>query len=265
MTTTVNNRIASAFSQGHKALMPYYTLGFPDYPTSLAVIKACAAAGADLIELGIPFSDPLADGPTIQHSSQVALKAGMSVKRCLQAVKDLRTSGVQIPLILMGYINPLLSYGLEEFTAHAAKVGVDGFIIPDLPPEESAEMDALCRQHNLSLIYLLAPNSSQDRIQLVCQRSRGFTYLVSVSGVTGTRSELPPDLSAFIQRVRPYAQTPLAVGFGISTPTQARQVGAVADGIIVGSALIKAVSSADPAQAENAAFAFIQSLRQGLG
>ena len=224
--------------------MPYFTLGYPDFGTSLDVVQACTKAGADLMELGIPFSDPLADGPTIQHSTQVALENGMTVGRCLEAVRTLRDRGVEIPFMLMGHYNPVLAYSVERFVEESAELGANGFIIPDLPPEEAGELEALCRELGLALSYLLAPNSTEGRIKLVCKKSAGFTYLVSVTGVTGVRETLPTNLTNFIQRVRAYARTPLAVGFGISTPEQTRAVGNIADGVIVGSALIKVVDEA---------------------
>ena len=238
-------KISQAFGNGQAALMPYFTLGYPDYQTSLDVIEACVEAGADLMELGIPFSDPLADGPTIQHSTQVALENGITVKRCLEAVADLRERGVEIPLILMGYVNPIIAYGMKKFIEQAARVGVNGFIIPDLPPDEAVEMETLCQQYALDLVYLLPPNSSDERIRFVTERSSGFVYLVSVTGITGARQALPEVLTEFVQRTRAVTEKPLAVGFGISTPEQSAAVGQIADGVIVGSALIKAVGQAN--------------------
>ncbi len=254
--------LAHLFRPNHTALMPYFTLGYPDYDTSLDIIQACAQAGADAMELGIPFSDPLADGPTIQHSTHVALEQGMTVARCLQGVRDLRARGVTIPFILMSYLNPLLAYGLSDFVAHAAAAGANGLIIPDLPPDEGEELRMLCQEHDLDLVFLLAPNSPPARVQQVVQASRGFIYLVSVTGVTGVRETLPPHLPQFVQRVRAATQKPLAVGFGIATPQQAAAVGQLADGVIVGSALIKAVTAAEDPVA--AAETFVASLRDAL-
>ncbi|MCZ7545292.1 MAG: tryptophan synthase subunit alpha [Anaerolineae bacterium] len=241
--------IAAAFraagDAGRTALMPYFTLGYPDPETSLDVIEAVAHAGADLIELGVPFSDPLADGPTIQRSTQVALEQGVNVARCLALTGELRARGVAQPLLLMGYYNPILAYGVERFVEEATQAGADGFIVPDLPPEEADALDAACTAQGSALVYLLAPTSTPARIALVAGRTRGFLYLVSLAGVTGARGQLPPDLAAFVARARAAAHTPLAVGFGISTPAQARAVGALADGVIVGSALVDAVTGAD--------------------
>lgn len=250
--------ITQTFVRHKPAFMPYFTLGYPDYETSLAVVEACAAAGAHLMELGVPFSDPLADGPAIQHSTQVALQGGMTVARCLTAVATLRARHVSIPFMLMGYVNPILAYGAARFVQDAALAGANGFIVPDLPPEEAGELEALCRQHGLALTYLLSPNSSQARIKLVTRKSTGFTYLVSVTGITGARTGLPPALGSFVHRVRAQTGSPLAVGFGISTREQVQAVGELADGVIVGSALIKAVTEAG--DKPDAAYRFVREL-----
>lgn len=232
-------RIAQAFSKGRPAFMPYSVLGYPNRQASLEVIIAVVEAGADLLELGIPFSDPLADGPTIQAATQKSLENGTTVKDCLAMTRELRRQGVDTPALLMGYINPMLAYGLEQFVADAAASGVDGFIVPDLPPEEAGELEALCDARGLALVYLLAPTSTPNRIKLAAEKSRGFIYLVSLTGVTGARSDLPPGLAEFVARVRQQTDTPLAVGFGIGNGEQARAVAQLADGVIVGSALVK--------------------------
>ncbi|HXV99172.1 MAG TPA: tryptophan synthase subunit alpha [Anaerolineae bacterium] len=232
-------RIENAFSQDHPAFMPYSVLGYPDRPGGLATVQTLVEAGADLLELGVPFSDPLADGPTIQAATQKSLENGTTVKDCLAMVGELRRQGVETPALLMGYINPILAYGLEYFVADAAAVGVDGLIVPDLPPEEAEELEAACARHGLALVYLLAPTSTPERIKLVAEKSQGFIYLVSLTGVTGARNELPADLAEFVARVRAQTNTPLAVGFGIGNGEQARAVGQLADGVIVGSALVK--------------------------
>ncbi len=258
----ISAAFAAAHAAGRAALMPYCTLGFPTPEISPAVIQAIASAGADLIELGLPFSDPLADGPTIQRSIQAALRAGMTTARGLEMVAGLRQAGIHQPLLLMGYCNPILAYGAERFVADAAQAGADGLIVPDLPPEEAGAVEQACRACDLALTYLLPPNASPERIRLVAGRSTGFLYLVSLTGVTGARQELPPDLASFIRRVREITSLPLAVGFGISTPQQANAVGKEADGVIVGSALIDAIARpGDPVQ--NAA-RFAQELKGGL-
>jgi len=255
-------KINEVFGMGQAALMPYITIGYPDYETSLNVIEACVEAGADLMELGVPFSDPLADGPTIQHSTQVALENGITVKQCLAAVAELRSRGLTIPLILMGYINPIMAYGLEKFVTDAAESGASGFIVPDLPPDEGGVLRVLCLQHGLDLVFLLSPNSSDERIRFVTEQSSGFVYLVSVLGITGERKALPVELAQFVKRVRAQTNKPLAVGFGISTPEQAAAVGEIADGVIVGSALVKAAGQVD--DPVGAAKKFVSSLRAAL-
>ncbi|PKO21284.1 MAG: tryptophan synthase subunit alpha [Chloroflexi bacterium HGW-Chloroflexi-1] len=259
-------RIATAFTtaraQGRAALMPYFTLGYPDATTSEQIIRAIAGAGADLIELGVPFSDPLADGPTIQHSTQVALDGGMTLTRGLELTARLRAGGVTQSLLLMGYVNPILTYGVERFVADATAAGADGFIVPDLPPEEAGALEAACRTHGRALVYLLAPTSTPARVAAIAARTSGFLYLVSLAGVTGARNALPPDLPSFVERARAAAHCPIAVGFGIATPEQARAVGRIADGVIVGSALIDAVTNAvDPAAV---AGRFVRGLRAAL-
>lgn len=244
---------ARAAAEGRAAFLPYFPVGYPSYTDSIEIILALAAAGADAIEIGIPFSDPLADGPTIQAAAQVALANGITVRRCLEAVSDLRARGLRVPVILMGYLNPLLAYGLDAFVQDAHRAGVDGLIVPDLPPEEAGPLGLACAREGLALIFLLAPTSSLDRIALVTARSTGFVYLVSVTGVTGARDGLPPDLAEFVARVRARTTQPLALGFGISRPDQARAVAALADGVIVGSAIVKAATGGVLAARELAA------------
>ena len=231
---------SSVFNTDQAAFMPYWPLGFPSPMDTLAYLEALVAAGADMLELGIPFSDPLADGPTIQAATQQALARGTRVSTCLELAATLRARGYTLPFALMTYINPVLAYGPQRFVADAAALGVDGLIIPDLPPEEGDILEPLCKEHGIALIYLLAPTSTDQRIALAAQHSSGFLYLVSVTGITGERAQLPPDLAAFVQRVRKHTRLPLAVGFGISTREQAREVARVADGVIVGSALVRA-------------------------
>ena len=232
-------RIKNAFTPGRPAFMPYSVLGYPTRQAGLDVVKTLSEVGADLLELGLPFSDPLADGPTIQAATQKSLENGTTVKDCLAMVRELRQQGVDTPALLMGYVNPMLAYGLEQFVADAAAAGVDGFIVPDLPPEEAEELETACAKHGLALVYLLAPTSTPDRIKLIAAKSQGFIYLVSLTGVTGARTELPPDLTDFVERVRAETDKALAVGFGIGNGAQARAVGELADGVIVGSALVK--------------------------
>jgi len=237
--------IAAAFSPpGHKALIAYVTVGYPTIEATLKVVPLLADSGCDIIELGIPFSDPLADGVTIQKSSFHALQNGVTPRLCLELAGQLSRK-VNIPLVFMTYYNPVLKYGLGQFCAACAGSGVSGIIIPDLPPDEGSDLETISQRQGLDLIYLLAPTSTGERIRLAARRSRGFIYLVSVTGVTGARERVPADLKAFVTRVRKAATQPLCVGFGISTPEQAGQIAGIADGVIVGSRLIQLMEKED--------------------
>jgi tryptophan synthase alpha chain len=254
------SRIASVFSQpGHKALIPYVTVGYPSVEDTLKIVPMLADSGCDIVELGIPFSDPLADGATIQKASFYALKNGATPKICLEVAGKLRTK-VNIPLVFMTYLNPVLTYGQEDFCAACSRSGIDGLIIPDLTPDEGLELENITRKHGLDLIYLLAPTSSDERIKLVAKRASGFIYLVSVAGVTGSRASLPPELDSFVETVRKATKKPLCVGFGISTPEQARHIAQIADGVIVGSKLIQLIET----EGLSAAADFIKKLRHAL-
>jgi tryptophan synthase alpha chain len=233
------SRIAAVFAQpGHKILIPYVTVGYPNIETTLKVVPLLGKSGCDIVELGIPFSDPLADGATIQKASFQALENGVTPSLCLQVAREL-SRRVEVPLVFMTYFNPILSYGIEKFCTDCANSNVDGLIVPDLPPEEGIELETATQKHDLDLIYLLAPTSTEDRVKLVAEKSQGFIYLVSITGLTGTRDRLPTDLETFVRRVRKIAKQPLCVGFGISTPEQANQVVRIADGVIIGSRLIQ--------------------------
>jgi tryptophan synthase alpha chain len=232
------NRINHAF-ENKPIFMPYFPLGYPDLETSIDIIEALAKNGADLIEVGLSFSDPLADGPVIQQATQIALEKGITVKKSLEAVKELRKRGVTIPLILMGYFNPMLAYGLEKFIRDAREAGADGFIIPDLPMEEAEEFQSI--NGDMPLIQMLAPTSPDERMESIARNAKGFIYLVSVTGVTGARTAISDGLGDLIQRVRAHTSVPVCVGFGIGTPEQAKQVGQLADGVIVGSACVKTI------------------------
>ena len=260
------NRIENAF-KNKPIFMPYFPLGYPDLDTSIDVIEALAKNGANLIEVGLSFSDPLADGPVIQHATQIALEKGITIKKSLEAVKELRKRGVDIPLILMGYYNPMLAFGLEKFVREAVEAGVDGFIVPDLPMEESeefiaalsaveaggdgkkpastADFAANAQRDRLPLIPMLAPTSSPERMEMIARNAKGFIYLVSVTGVTGERKSVSEGLDQLIQSVREHTSAPVCVGFGISTPEQAREVGKMADGVIVGSACVKTIGRSE--------------------
>lgn len=236
------NRIENAFAN-KPTFMPYYPLGYPDLETSVDVIEALAKNGADLIEVGLSFSDPLADGPVIQQATQTALEKGITIKKSLLAVKELRKRGVEIPLILMGYYNPMLAYGLEKFVRDAKDAGADGFIIPDLPVEEFGEFESI--NNDLPLIRMIAPTSSAERMEKIARNANGFIYLVSVTGITGERKSVAEGLSDLIANVRQHTNIPVCVGFGIGTPEQAKEVGQMADGVIVGTACVRAIGSSE--------------------
>jgi len=255
------SRIASVFAQAkHTALIPYITVGYPTVETTLKVVPLLASSGCDIIELGIPFSDPLADGATIQRASYESLRQGVTPKVCFEVAHELRGQ-VEIPLVFMTYYNPVLKLGLEQFCSKCAEVGIDGLIIPDLPPEEGAELEQSTRRHELDIIYLLSPASTKERIKLVASRSSGFIYLVSLTGITGARNELPEELESFVARVRQRTEKPLCVGFGVSTPEQARRIAKVADGVIVGSRIIQLL---DEDKSLKNAGSFIKCLRDAL-
>jgi len=245
------------------AFMPYFPIGYPTSVDSLDAIEALAGNGADLIEVGIPFSDPLADGPVIQHATQIALQNGVTVPGVLQSIAELRRRGVGIPLILMGYYNPILHFGPKAFCDAAVAAGADGLIVPDLPAEESAELEEALGG-KMPLIRMIAPTTSADRARRICAAAEGFLYLVSVAGVTGARDRVPPGLPEFIARIQTSVPKglPLCVGFGIATPSQATEVGKLADGVIVGTACVRAVGeSADP---KRAAADFAAAFRKAL-
>lgn len=250
-----------ALSTQKAALMPYFTLGYPDPETSLDVIEAIAPF-SDLIELGVPFSDPIADGPTIQRSTQRAIEAGVTTVVCLDMVRELRSRGVRVPLLLMGYYNPILAYGEERYTVDVADAGADGLIVPDIPPEESDDLRLLSIESELAFINFVAPTSNKERIQLIISKASGFIYMVSVTGVTGARRRLSADLSDFVSDIKAQTDIPVAVGFGISSANQAASIGEFADGVIVGSALINAVDKAENKPA--AGLAFVSQLRKAL-
>ncbi|MBL8155324.1 MAG: tryptophan synthase subunit alpha [Anaerolineae bacterium] len=231
-----------AKSQDRPAFLPYFPIGYPDYDSSLEALYAMSRLDVDGFEIGIPFSDPLADGPIIQAATQKALENGVTVRKCLEAVRTLRERGVQQPMLMMGYVNPMLAYGAERFVQDARAAGVDGLIIPDLPPEEADQFLTLCRREGLALIFFLAPTSNAVRIDRVAEQATGFIYVVALTGVTGVRTELPPDLRDYIARLRARTTVPLVLGFGISTPDHARMLKGLVDGFIVASALIRAAA-----------------------
>jgi tryptophan synthase alpha chain len=262
--------IAAAFaharSERRVALLPYVMAGYPDLATSEALAVALARAGADVLELGVPFSDPLADGATIQHAGQVALEQGVTLNTCLDLAGRIAAQ-VAAPLVLMGYYNPILSLGLDRFCDRAAAAGVAGLIVPDLPPEEADLLASAAAQRGIELIYLVAPTSPDARIARVSaaagRTGNGFIYCVSLSGVTGARAALSEGLPDFLACVRAHTSLPLAVGFGISSPEHVARVGELADGAVVASALINAVDGAPEGERITAGVAFFEWLATG--
>jgi tryptophan synthase alpha chain len=262
--------IAAAFACARDtrrtALIPYVMAGYPDLATSEALAVALCEAGADILELGVPFSDPLADGATIQHAAQRALDNGTSLTDVLDLAARVGAR-VATPIVLMGYYNPIFSYGLDRFCARASEVRVAGLIVPDLPPEEAEPLHAAAASHGIELIFLVTPTSTAARIAQVAAMAErtggGFLYCVSLSGVTGARSALPEQLPAFIARVRARTALPLAVGFGVSRPEHVAEIGAYADGGVVASALLNAVDAAPTADCIVAGVAFLRTLQAG--
>jgi tryptophan synthase alpha chain len=258
------SRIAATFArlraEGRTGLMPFVTVGYPELDAADEIVPALFRAGADIVELGIPFSDPIAEGPTIQQSSYQALLNGVTVQHCLDTARRLRAR-VDAPLIFMGYYNPLLAFGLDRFAAEAAAAGADGLIIPDVPPTESDDLQAACQRHGLDLIFLLAPTSTDSDIQEVARRASGFIYCLSVLGVTGARDSLSDELVDFLARVRAHADLPLAIGLGVSRAEHVERIGQIADAAIVGSALINRIDAAPPERRIQEVESFIAGLR----
>jgi len=240
--TRISDTFAALRSRREVALIPYITAGDPNLATTEKFIYEAAQQGADLIELGVPFSDPMADGPANQRAAERALRSGTSLSRILDLVQTVRRS-VTVPLILFTYYNPIFRYGGERFARDAKQAGVDGVLCVDLPPEEADELKQETDRQDLDLIFLLAPTSSLSRARKVLTRTRGFVYYVSVTGITGVRDALPSDLGEMVRRIRAISPVPVAVGFGISSPAQAAQVAELADGVIVGSAISRIIET----------------------
>ena len=240
------SRIPSAFKRLHKlneaALIPYVTVGYPTVDITRRLLPVIARQGADLIELGVPFSDPMADGATVQRASHAALEQGVSLADCLTVAAEARRTN-EIPLLFMSYYNPIYHYGLEKFAADCAAAGIDGLIVPDLPPEEAGELKDACASAGMDLIFLVAPTSTDERLRKVAEMASGFIYCVSLTGVTGARTEIGPGVAEMVQRVRRFTDLPLVVGFGISKPEHVSEVTRYADGAVVGSALINLMES----------------------
>lgn len=239
----IARRFASLRHQRRCGLVTFVTAGDPDLKTSVDVVRALPGAGADFIELGMPFSDPMADGPTIQASSERALRAGQTMRRTLDIIVTFRRVNAETPIILMGYYNPIYTYGAARFMAHAKQAGADGLIIVDLPPEEAEEVEGPAKAAGLDLIFLAAPTTGEDRLPKLMQFASGFVYYVSITGITGTRSAATTDVLRAVSRIRHCTSLPIAVGFGIKTPEQARSIARCADAAVVGSAIVEHIAS----------------------
>ena len=258
------NRIAKQFDElrlsGRRGFIPFVTAGDPDLRTSLSIVEVLADEGADIIELGIPFSDPMADGPTIQASSQRALANGVTLTDVFEMVRSLRKRH-QIPIVLFGYLNPLLQYGLERFRDDAADAGIDGVLITDVVDDEAIEISNLLADKNIDLISLVAPTTSEDRLEKIARHARGFIYAVSRAGVTGARNDMSDAAETLVKRVRKYTELPIAVGFGISTRDQVEATWKYADAAVVGSAIVNEIAQAtDPSDAIERVRSFIRGI-----
>jgi tryptophan synthase alpha chain len=238
MTNRIDRKFAELRARGESGFVPFLTFGDPEPGLTLSLMEALERSGASLIELGVPFSDPMADGPILQRAAERALAGGATLRGCLDVVAEFRRRS-PLPVILFGYYNPIFRYGVQRLTRDASAAGVDGFLCVDLPPEESGDLDRAARAHALDVIYLLAPTSTLDRMRKVASRARGFVYFVSVTGVTGVRTALPENLESMVRSVKRLTPLPVGVGFGISTPEQAEHVATFADAVIVGSAIAR--------------------------
>ena len=254
------NRISSAFQNG-KAFIAFITCGDPDLGTTAACVRAAVKGGADLIELGIPFSDPTAEGPVIQAANERALKGGVTNDRIFEMVKELRRD-VTVPMVFMTYANVVYSYGIERFCDRCVETGIDGMILPDVPFEEKEEFAPACRARGLSFISLIAPTSAH-RVAMIAQEAEGFLYIVSSMGVTGVRNEITTDIGGMVKLVRQNASIPCAVGFGISTPAQAKKMAGLSDGAIVGSAIVRLIAEHGK-NAPQYVYEYVKAMKEGM-
>jgi tryptophan synthase alpha chain len=252
ISTRISKRFAELRAAGELGIVAYITAGDPSFDATHKFVLALADAGADVIELGVPFSDPLADGPTIQRASERALKAGASLAGVLELVRRIRQNS-QVPLVLFTYFNPILQMGLEKFAAAAAQAGADGVLVTDLTPEESEDYRRILRAQNLDTIFLAAPTSDDERLRKISACSSGFLYLISRTGVTGAKDSLPDDLPGLLRRVHQFTELPVAVGFGISLPGHVSVLGGLADAAVVGSALVSEIEKSSSVEAASAA------------
>jgi len=258
------SRITRTFNklrrEGRKAFIPYIMAGDPSLTRTKKLVKLLEECGADIVELGVPFSDPLADGPTIQAAADRALKKGVTLKDVIATVKELRKT-TEIPIVLMTYYNPVYKYGDERFVRDATRAGVDGVIVPDLPPDEAKGLRSVAKKHGLDTIFLLAPTSTPDRLKLVSKASTGFIYYVSITGITGSALRLDASQKKSIAAIKSLTNKPVALGFGVSSPKEARAVAGFADGVIVGSAIVKTIKNSSEQEVRK----FVSSLRAAIG
>ena len=262
--TRIKNCFEKLKTENRKALVAFITAGDPDLESTKSILDVIDDSGADIIELGVPFSDPLADGPVIQASALRALKSGTTLKKIIALIKNIRKSR-DLPIVLMTSFNPVFVYGEKQFVENAASAGVDGVIIPDLPPEEAVEFSACAEQEGLDMIRLLAPTSPDERVRMVVEHGRGFIYYISLTGTTGMRGQLAEGLRDKVASIKLIADIPVLVGFGISNPDQARDAAEVSDGVIVGSAIVKLIEqNSDPVQRNRKLAEFVSSVKQAI-
>jgi tryptophan synthase alpha chain len=261
MDNRIDIRLQQVKAAGETVVAPFVTVGFPDVEMSISLAAAVLQSGGDLLELGVPFSDPLADGATIQKTSFRALQNRVNLRTSLDLVRRLRGDGVDAPLILMGYFNPFLRYGLEKFASDAAEAGVDGLIVPDLPPEEAGPFKRMCEDSSVYIIPLIAPTSTDSRIAQACKDAKGFIYCVSLAGVTGARKAIRTGVAPLVGRIRQHTDLPVLVGFGISRREHVEEVGRFADGVVVASALLDAIDRAPIDQIVQTGSDFVAALK----
>lgn len=249
---------------GNKALVAFFTAGDPDFAASKEIFAVIEKSGADIIEIGVPFSDPLADGPVIQASAHRSLQNGTTLKKIIELVKDIRSQS-QLPIVLMSSFNPIFVYGQKQFVEDAVNAGVDGVILPDLPPEEAEEFLGYANEKKLDMIFLLAPTSTPERIQMIGEASKGFIYYVSLTGTTGTKEALAKNLEEKVSAIKKQVKLPVLVGFGISGPDQAKEAAQYSDGVIIGSAIVKLIEShSDSAERNQSIAEFVSGIRTAL-
>ena len=260
MTTRIDAKFAALAAEKRKAFVAYVMAGDPDYDTSLEVVRGLPAAGVDIIELGLPFTDPMADGPTIQLAGQRALEAGMTLDRTLELARAFRETDDTTPIVLMGYYNPIYSRGVDAFLADAKEAGIDGLIVVDLPPEEDSELCIPAQDAGLNFIRLATPTTDDQRLPRVLQNTSGFVYYVSITGITGAAEAEAGDVGPEVARIKSATDLPVIVGFGINTPEKSKAIASVADGAVVGSAIVSRIGAGDSV---DSVLAFVKSLSDG--